>query len=202
MDLKTAKILTFLLVLANCEAVYAAHSEIEPNNTRVTANPYVLGIPMSGQITSGEEDWFYFETLADHLVMDIFREGEFLTVDVFNSGGDLLYSGAGGESLIANIGLETAGKYFIRLRNRQNSDYQFTVRLSDESDCDNCPAWRGDNATYDPLTGELFLRTVDVPDRYGKAVQYEVLMQQVPGMDTAVDRPLLFEVIKAQRIFK
>ncbi len=198
MDLKIARILIFLLVFAS-QAVQATHSEIEPNDAMETANPYILGIPMSGQISFGEEDWFYFETLVDHLFLDISRDGELLNIEVFDSEGKLLYTGAGGESLIANIGLEKADTYFIRLRGN-NSVYEFTARLSDEPVCDNCEALRGNNATFDATTGELFVRTVDVLDRYGKAVQYEGVMQLIPG--TGVDGPMQFEVTKIQRTFK
>ncbi len=198
MDLKTAKRFIFLSLLIS-QSIWAGHSEQEPNNNAGAANPYILGIPMSGDIAYGEEDWFYFETLVDHLFLDIFRRGEFLQIEVFNSDLELIFTGGGGQSQIANIGLEKAGRYYIRLRGH-NSEYEFTARLSDEPVCNGCEAMRGNNATFDPNTGMVFIRTIDVFDIFGGRVPYEVELKQLPQKNAS--EPLKFELIRAERIFK
>lgn len=198
MQQKLVTLLMFLSVFAS-QSVYATHSETEPNDTMGAADPYILGIPMDGQISHGEQDWFYFETLVDHLFLDISRKGEHVILEVFNSAGELLFSGGAGESQSANIGLELADTYFILIRGH-NSEYEFTARLSDEPTCDNCQETRGNNATFDPRTGQLFIRIVDVLDIYGGRVPYEVELKQITPKYK--DEPLKFEVVKALRIFK
>ncbi len=192
-----AKLLMMLLVLAT-QSVYATHSETEPNDSIGSADPYILGIPMNGHITHGEEDWFYFETLVDHLFLDVSRSGEHVIVEVFNSAGELLYSGGNIQSKNFKVGLELADTYFILLRGH-NSKYEFTAKLSDEPTCDDCETLRGNISTFNPHTGQLFIRTVDVFDIYGARVPYEVELKQIPPEKD--DEPLKFEVIKALRIY-
>ena len=179
------------LVLAFSVNVHAVDFETEPNNSIKEADPIFNGVALKGHFTTKDNDWFFFDTLGSD-VLKLTTPGEILQVEIYNENDILLLQGRRNS---IQVGLASAGRYFIKISEYIFSDYSITMSLANTEPHSVSPlsCAESEHAKYDGGTGALIIPAVDVNEPFGGVATYSVTMQLKPDSDNK----LWFEVSKA-----
>ncbi len=210
---KYAYFLITTLFAINILAVVEAEPnavEAEPNNEMKDANSITPKVMMSGQLSDGSDDeWFFFEiSSSDVLTITLNNpetNGHSKIITVYDAEKKKLYTQtfdvdeSSNEEVTTSsrIGLKQAGKFFIEMRRNpvygfRSSEYQMTLNLENQppfTATTTCPATPSFSAT----TGMLEIPAVDVKDALGGSVSYKASLK----LTSSPTEDLMFKVTEA-----